>query len=142
MKRKINNNRLTNEARACIGVSVYKLKADPTQAPGVVDCSSFVQWLLSLEGIALPRLAFEQLHFCNQIVFDPLEARAGDLIFRTGHQPQYLDDPTLAVGHVGFVTGDLTVIHAPSKEKGVVEDPDVLTFFSYKSAGVCLGRLG
>jgi hypothetical protein len=41
-------------ARQCIKASTYHRGAKPSEAPAVVDCSSFIKWLYGQHGIWLP----------------------------------------------------------------------------------------
>lgn len=44
----------------CMGVSKYRRSARPSEAPAVVDYSSFVKWLYGMRGIWLPRRSIQQ----------------------------------------------------------------------------------
>lgn len=106
-------------ARECIGVSRYCRGAKPSDAPGVVDCSSFVKWLYGMRGVWLPRRSIQQRGFGQ--VIDLKGILAGDLIFVSGRINYYDKDPSDSVGHVGIATSDGTVIHAANKKLNVVE---------------------
>ena len=108
-------------ARHCIGISQYRRGARPSEAPMVVDCSSFAKWLYAERGIWLPRRAIQQRELGEVINFDELVA--GDLVFVSGWIDYYHGDPMNGVGHVGIATGDGTVIHAASRRANVVESP-------------------
>src|SRR3989338_2904939 len=66
-------------ARECIGKSRYWRGARPSQAPAVVDCSSFMKWLYGERGIWLPRLSIEQRAFGEAVNF--IDIIAHDLFF-------------------------------------------------------------
>lgn len=106
-------------ARECIGKSKYQRAAKPSQAPGVVDCSSFVKWLYSQLGIWLPRRSIQQRELGEPIDLSSLQA--GDLIFVSGFIDYFYEDPADGVGHVGITTGEQTIIHAKNKKEGVIE---------------------
>jgi len=108
-------------ARQRIGVSQYCRGARPSEAPSIVDCSSFVKWLYGQLGIWLPRRSIQQRELGETVQSD--EIIAGDLIFASGWLDHYFDNPVDGVGHVGIVTKDNTVIHAANKKSGVIETP-------------------
>ncbi|MBI2888796.1 MAG: C40 family peptidase [Candidatus Liptonbacteria bacterium] len=108
-------------ARRCIGTSRYRRGAKPSEAPAVVDCSSFTKWLYGQRGIWLPRRSIQQRELGEPI---PLEnVAAEDLIFVSGKVDYYITDPADGVGHVGIASGENTVIHAANKKTGVIETP-------------------
>ncbi len=106
-------------ARQCIGVSRYRRGARPSEAPTIVDCSSFMKWLYGMRGIWLPRRSIQQRGSGWSV--DLKDTIACDLVFISGRIDYYHDDPADGVGHVGIVTGDGTVIHAANKKLNVVE---------------------
>lgn len=106
-------------ARQCINASTYRRGAKPSEAPIVVDCSSFIKWLYGQRGIWLPRRSIQQREFGSPVTID--EVGAGDVIFVSGWIDYYLTDPKDGVGHVGIVTGEGTVIHAANRKANVVE---------------------
>ena len=108
-------------ARQRIGTSQYRRGARRSEAPAVVDCSSFIKWLYAERGIWLPRRSIQQRELGETVNLD--ELIAGDVVFVSGRINYYHDDPANGVGHVGIVTGDETVIHAANREAGVVESP-------------------
>jgi hypothetical protein len=108
-------------ARGCIGSSTYRRAAAPSEAPQVVDCSSFTKWLYGQHGFWLPRRSIQQQRLSTSVPLNMLAK--GDLIFVSGHIDYYDDDPLLGVGHVGIYSGSNTVIHAKSVKSGVVETP-------------------
>lgn len=108
-------------ARGCIGNSRFAKRADPSSAPGVVNCSSLTKWLFGRCGIWLPRLCVQQRSMGQPV--SPSGASAGDLLFTTARFNLYADDPGDGVGHVGIVTERQTVIHAKGRRSGVVEEP-------------------
>ncbi len=106
-------------ARQCIGTSQYRRGAKPSEAPAVVDCSSFVKWLYGMRGIWLPRRSIQQRELGEAVSLDELVA--GDVVFVSGWIDYYHNDPANGVGHVGITTGGGTVIHAADKKANVVE---------------------
>lgn len=107
-------------ARQCIGASQYRRGARPSEAPMVVDCSSFIKWLYGMRGIWLPRRSIQQYEL-GEAVDDFDEIIAGDAVFMSGRIDYYHDDPADGIGHVGMATGEGTVIHAAGKKVGVIE---------------------
>ncbi|KKQ94039.1 MAG: hypothetical protein UT20_C0041G0007, partial [Candidatus Levybacteria bacterium GW2011_GWA1_39_11] len=97
-------------ARQCIGISQYRRGARPSEAPLVVDCSSFIKWLYAQRGIWLPRRSIQQRELGEVVNLDELVA--GDVVFISGRIDYYHDDPANGVGHVGIATGYGTVVHA------------------------------
>jgi len=108
-------------ARQCIGTSQYCRGAQSSEAPTIVDCSSFIKWLYAQRGIWLPRRSIQQRELGEAINLDELVA--GDVVFVSGWIDYYHDDPANGVGHVGVATGDGTVIHAADRQAHVVEIP-------------------
>jgi hypothetical protein len=111
---------IVDQALGRIKKSTYHRGALPSQAPKIIDCSSFVKWLYAQCGIWIPRRSIQQRDFGT-----PVMARtdivAGDLIFVSGFIDWYHNDPQDGVGHVGIATGYGTVIHAADSETGVIE---------------------
>ena len=121
---------LIERARACIGSSIYRRNAMPEDAPHVLNCFRFTQWLWSTIGVQLPD---RQLH-CSQVVAISLEkVGIADLIFvpRLNYTID-MDD----FGHVGIATGISTVIHATQWKNGVIEDSLPL-FVNRGVLGIC-----
>ncbi|MCW1892344.1 MAG: C40 family peptidase [Candidatus Uhrbacteria bacterium] len=106
-------------ARSCIKTSRYRRGAKPSEAPAVVDCSSFIKWLYGECGIWLPRRSIQQRAYGEHIDLHAL--MPGDIIFTSGHIDYYDHDPTDGVGHVGIYTKNQTVIHAANKKEHVIE---------------------
>lgn len=106
-------------ARSCIGKSVYCRGALPQKAPKAVDCSGFVKWLYGEKGIWLPRRSIQQRDVGH--IVNVSNIKAGDLVFTSGYIDYYYSNSKDGVGHVGIATNDGTVIHAASKNHGVVE---------------------
>lgn len=106
-------------ARQCIGASQYRRGAKPSEAPAIVDCSSFMKWLYAMRGIWLPRRSIQQRELGEAVNLDELVA--GDVVFVSGWIDYYHDDPANGVGHVGIATGDGTVVHAVDRKANVVE---------------------
>ncbi len=128
---------LTKLGRLTIGHSKYKLKALHDDAPEMFDCSLFTQWLYGLAGQSIPRLSFEQFESCD--LWRPARlACPGDLVFRRHVYARSTICPVLGVGHVGFVTVDLSVLHATSRAGTVVEE-SLDDFFHFTSSVMCSG---
>lgn len=108
-------------ARQCVGHSEYRRGARLSEAPRIVDCSSFVKWLYAQRGIWLPRRSIQQRGLGEAINFGEIDS--GDLVFVSGWIDYYIDNPAEGVGHVGVATGDGTVIHASNPLEKVTETP-------------------
>ncbi|MCR4328466.1 MAG: C40 family peptidase [Patescibacteria group bacterium] len=108
-------------ARQCIGTSQYRRGANPSEAPAIVDCSSFIKWLYAQRGIWLPRRSIQQRELGEPVKLD--ELFLGDVVFVSGWIDYYQNDPADGVGHVGVATGDGTIIHAANKKAGIIESP-------------------
>lgn len=129
---------LTVIARGQIGRATYKLGALHSEAPNKFDCSSFTQWLYGLAGETIPRLAYEQFESCSEW-HTPRQAKPGDLVFRRHVFARSTICPVLGVGHVGFVSSDLTVLHTTKRQGSVVEE-SFTDFFNFASSVVCVGE--
>ncbi len=105
--------------RGLIGRAGYRRGARLAEAPGVFDCSSLVKWAYGLLGVWLPRRAVQQYSAAEPSPDG--DRRRGDLVFVSGLIDCYDTDVAAAVGHVGILTGDGTVIHAANSRVGVVE---------------------
>ncbi len=107
------------EARELIGTARYVRGAKPSEAPHTVDCSSFTKYIYARRGLWLPRRSIQQRE-AGQVAYlsDP---RPGDLVFTTGWKNYYRDNPDDAIGHVGMITGEGTVIHAANRSLHVLE---------------------
>jgi len=119
---------LIQQARTCIGTSIYRRKAALEEAPLIFNCFRFIQWLWSSRGVQLPD---HQLS-CPQVVavsFDNIDT--ADLVFIPRLKYTVTEDD---FGHVGVATGASTVIHATKWKNGVIEEP--LSYFVYRG---CLG---
>jgi len=109
-------------ARQCIMSSKYRRSAKPSEAPAIVDCSSFIKWLYAQRGIWLPRRSIQQRDWQRDISPIPFrEIIRNDVVFSSGWIDYYHNDPSDGVGHVGLATGEGTIIHAANKKVGVVE---------------------
>jgi len=105
-----------------IGRSIYHRGVHPNQAPETVDCSSLIKWLYGRIGVWLPRRAIQQ--WLSGQPVEPEQARAGDLVFTSGHRSYYLPEkPDESIGHVGLLTAEQLVIHAASQKRCVVATP-------------------
>lgn len=106
-------------ARGCIHTSTYRRGAKPSEAPTVVDCSSFIKWLYGQRGIWLPRRSIQQRELGTPVPID--DVGVGDVVFVSGRVNYYDTDPEDGVGHVGIATRENTIIHAASPDVHVVE---------------------
>lgn len=106
-------------AQQCIGTSQYYRGAKPSEAPNIVDCSSFTKWIYSNRGIWLPRRSIQQREYGEVVTIENIAS--GDLVFVSGWIDYFNDDPKNGVGHVGIATNDGNIIHAANKKVGVIE---------------------
>ncbi|MFA6171356.1 MAG: NlpC/P60 family protein [Patescibacteria group bacterium] len=112
---------LISLARQCIGKSQFVRGAKMCLAPEIIDCASFTKWLYAHLGIWLPRRSVQQRDFGF-----PIELKyivANDLIFTTGIKNYNNGNDGHRIGHVGIATGEGTIVHAASKELGIIESP-------------------
>lgn len=125
--------KLVHFARRHLG-KPYKLKAKPSQAPKLFDCSSFIQYLYKRIGIRLPRTALDQAHR-GKVVRDRQKLEIGDLIFIKGGWGHYDPNFPQGIGHVAMYVGDGKVINArwfSEKEGGKVMEEDANNFLKRK----------
>ncbi|MEI7792501.1 MAG: NlpC/P60 family protein [Candidatus Berkelbacteria bacterium] len=122
----INSFKLLSIARNRISSTIYQRGAALWDAPEILDCSSLIWWIYRQNGISLPRYSLNQRQASVDTGIwseDDLEnLQTGDLVFLKGRHPYYLTDEEDGVGHVGFATGQGTIIHAANGKRGVVED--------------------
>lgn len=109
---------LSEIARNFVGGNVkYKRQAKMSEAPMVVNCSTFIKWLYGLKGIWIPRYSLQQRDWHQYCDLKP-----ESLILKTGvmdyHQENWDFD---SVGHVGLYTNRNTVIHAINDTPTIVE---------------------
>ncbi len=135
LKFKILHLNVLDVASSRIGISSYKVGAEMSEAPGTLDCSSFVKWCYGKLGIWLPRRAVQQKEAAEEISMDELSP--GDLVFTSGNGNYYNQNPFMKIGHVGIATGRGSVIHASAKQKGVLESTmdEFLTTGESRGAG-------
>lgn len=110
------------------------------QAPKVLDCSSLTKWIYKCRGIYIPRHSVSQRDYCKEhftIVESEENMRTGDIVFTTGKHDFYWDDINDGVGHVGFATGEGTVIHAANSKVGIIES----TFENFIKGFRGIGRI-
>lgn len=88
--------------------------------PKGFDCSGFVQYVMNLSGISLPRTTTEQYKVGTYVVKSDLQP--GDLVFL---QNTY----RAGISHVGIYIGDGKMIHA-SSSKGVVTSSLSSTYYT------------
>ncbi len=100
----------------------------------IMDCSNFVRYLYSMEGLTIPRTASQQAAFTTKIPLS--EVQKGDLLFFKGRSLA-----SSRVGHVGMVievNGDqVKMIH--SSNRGVVIDDISMAY--YKKRFIQAGRV-
>lgn len=112
---------VVGRARRVAGACRYRRGARMVEAPGVVDCSSFVKWIYAERGVWLPRRSIQQRRAGRPVT--PDTCQAGDLVFSRGAKGRREDGDDDVVGHVALATGDGTVIHAANAGAGVIESP-------------------
>jgi cell wall-associated NlpC family hydrolase len=102
---------ITKLSREQLG-SRYRLGA---LTPGrAFDCSSLVQYVMSLVDVVLPRTAAEQARLGVAVPRDSAQLLPGDLLtFGRGKQ----------ITHIGIYVGNGRYVHASSKKRTVVEVP-------------------
>lgn len=93
-------------AQQCLGAP-YVFGAKPSQAPRVMDCSSFIQYVYAQNGITLPRDSRQQ----SQVGRSVTSLQPGDLLFFK--YPEHYSDGR--VGHVGIYMGNGKMIHTIPK---------------------------
>ncbi|PWK12751.1 NlpC/P60 family protein [Tumebacillus permanentifrigoris] len=83
----------------------YKFGAKTTDAPRLMDCSSFMQYIFKSQGIALPRDSRQQGAIGTKVLKSQLQP--GDLIFFK-YPERYSDG---RIGHVGVYIGNGQMLH-------------------------------
>lgn len=76
------------------------------RTPFGIDCSGFTQIVYRLQGINIPRDAYQQAEAGNTLSFIE-ESEEGDLAF--------FDDPEGKISHVGIIMNNNNIIHASGK---------------------------
>lgn len=103
-------------------------------APWALDCSGFVKYIFSLEGIKIPHSS-AALSMYTSRQSDP---KPGDLVFFRGS-----NRASSRIGHVGMVVsnkgGDLKMIHSSSSKGIVIESITNSAYYSSRYMGA--GRL-
>lgn len=110
---------LSGLARQCVGKSQYRRGAQPSEAPDIVDCSSFIKWLFAQRGIWLPRRTIQQKE--RGEILRGFQVQKDDVVFVSGHINYYRKEPRDGVGHVGIATERGTIIHAANTKEGIIE---------------------
>lgn len=122
----INSFNLLSIARNRIGSTIYQRGAALWDAPRILDCSSLIWWIYRQNGISLPRYSLNQRQVCVDAGIrsekDLKNLQIGDLVFLKGRHSYYLTDIEDGIGHVGFATGEGTIVHAANGKRGVAED--------------------
>lgn len=120
---------LVGVARELIGKSKYEYGAHISEAPYKTDCSSFPKFVAGVNGIWIERISADQFKY-HRLIKDIKKSKPGDLIFTTGEKNWELINSAdndkasnISVGHMGFLTGQKTVIHSQntSLPYGIVE---------------------
>lgn len=109
-------------AQSRIGRGIYHARATLEQAPDIVNCFRFVQWVWAQAGIVLPE---HILIWPNALSVSRDDAQAGDLVFTPRRNRSIETDD---FGHVGILDRDGFVIHATKWRNTVVEDPPAVFF--------------
>lgn len=122
-------------ARSLVGEASYRRGARLAEAPATFDCSSLTKWLYAQRGIWLPRRSIQQRVCGSPTMIHDL--MPGDLVFATGFQDYWHEDPRDGVGHVGLATGEGTVLHAANRRLGVVESSLETFVVPLKFRGAC-----
>lgn len=84
------------------------------------DCSSFTQYVMKQNGIAIPRTAAEQYAVGTAVSRENLQV--GDLVFFTTYKP--------GASHVGFYMGNNQFIHDSSAAKQVTINSLTETYYT------------
>lgn len=107
---------LIERARSLIGKATYRGNATLDEAPSVVNCFRFTQWVWCNAGITLP----DKQLTCPMVRIVEIDRLvAADLVFVPRRNKTVETDD---FGHVGIATGENTVIHATKWRDTVVED--------------------
>jgi len=93
--------KLISLATSKLGAGYVPMKAGPDH----FDCSGFVYYLFSTNGISIPRSSLDQSKSGKKLVREELEK--GDILFFDAHQKNYID-------HSGVYLGDGKFIHSSS----------------------------
>lgn len=120
---------LIQRARTCIGVSIYRRNASLEQAPKLLNCFRFTQWLWASVGVHLPD---HQLAWSSAESVALSDVGVADLMFVPRLNYTLEEDD---FGHVGITTDAATVVHATKWRNTVVEEP-VEIFLSRGCLGV------
>jgi len=103
-------------AMDAVGRSRYARGALLSDAPHIVDCSSFVKWLYAQRGVWVPRRAIQQVSVGVSVADEDL--RPGDLVFSRPYLCAPIGPEETRVSHVGIVGDDALVIHASPEVPG------------------------
>ncbi|WP_051317028.1 C40 family peptidase [Ectobacillus panaciterrae] len=80
----------------------------PSHQTASFDCSSFIQHVFGIHGIALPRSSREQFQIGTSVAFSNLQR--GDILFFTTKQRKKKRG-IAKVGHVGLYLGNNYMLH-------------------------------
>ena len=99
-------------ANDLVGKVKYSFGANSlTSAGGTGDCSSFVQYVFSQNGVSLPRTAESQYNSSKGKSVEKDKLKAGDVIFFQGTYKS-------GISHVGIYAGNGKFIHNSSSKGG------------------------
>ncbi len=137
---------LVGLARSRVGVSQYKRGAHIHEAPEILDCSSFSQWGVGMNGAYIPRTTIEQAAYAGtEVPYDDIQP--GDLVFTNSPGFDfYWRNPSFGIGHVGMAaekqdkSDAITIIHAHRPDSnhagGVIEEDFIGSRFHREKRGV------
>ena len=112
-----------------VGRGAYRGKATLDQAPVVVNCFTFVQWLWREAGIVVPE---HMLVWRDALIIPREDMQPGDLVF-TPRLDRTLESDDF--GHIGIVGRERWIIHA-SRMRGMVGADSLTRFFERGCLGV------
>jgi len=111
------------QGRSLMGTVQYRFQTEESNPPLVMNCHTFVRWLLLQQGVNMPVGLATLLYYGTPVEFQ--ERAPGDIIFTNGHWGNYSDAERAreGVGHVGILATEDSVLHACFKVGTVTEDP-------------------
>lgn len=134
---------LIDEAKELVGHGWYQRGATMSDAPEVIDCSSFIKYIFGRIGWWMPRHSITQRD--HTIEISSWESRAGDMMFlmnRHGRNYYYDYDQATCVGHVALIVGDGTIIHAHGRVGCTAVMHEACYRFYHEQRVVGIGRVG
>jgi cell wall-associated NlpC family hydrolase len=116
-------------AQARVGRGIYRGKATLDQAPEIVNCFTFIQWIWREAGVIVPD---HILAWDRTVVIARADMRPCDLVFAPRlNRTLETDD----FGHIGIVGYEGWIIHA-SRVRGAVGADSPARFFERGCLGV------